>query len=57
MKLHSVLECIIEVTCPYCKYHYTRNATPWPSEECWWSGGAEEEAFMGCALIARVWEQ
>jgi hypothetical protein len=51
------LECIIAIICPYCKYSYTHNTMPGPSEEWWWSGGAEGEAFMSCVLIARVWEQ
>jgi hypothetical protein len=42
MKSCSFLECIVVVTCPYCKYHYTLNAKPWPSEDCWRSGRAEE---------------
>jgi hypothetical protein len=57
MRSHSVLECMVVVTFPYCKYRYTHNGTPQPIEECWWSGVAEEEAFVGVALIARVWEQ
>jgi hypothetical protein len=38
-------------------YRYTHNAMPQPSEECWWNGGAEGEAFMGSALIASLWKQ
>jgi hypothetical protein len=50
------LECIVAVTCPYCKYCYcyTHNAMPWPSDECWWSSGTEGEAFMGRKSVGAV---